>query len=66
MFQYNADGTANLVYPLDYIKKPEEKMYHFKSKYGLDQCLSAEHDVVLHSKYRGMYKIPMHELHLQM
>lgn len=24
--------------------------------------MSAEHDVVLHSKYRGMYKIPMHEL----
>lgn len=62
VLQYNTDGTANLVYPLDYIKKPEEKMYHFKSKYGLDQCLSAEHDVVLHSKYYGLHKMPMHEL----
>ena len=62
VLQYNADGTANLVYPLDYIKKPETKMYHFKSKYGLDQCLSAEHDVVLYSKYRGLYKTPMSEL----
>ena len=37
---------ANLVYPLRYIKEPCDKMYHFKTKYGVDQCLSPEHRVL--------------------
>jgi len=46
VLQYNEDGTAELVYPLRYIKQPQDYLWHFKTKYGLDQCLSDEHNVI--------------------
>lgn len=46
VLQYNKDGTANLVKPKAYIKKPCDSMWHFKTKYGLNQCLTDEHRVV--------------------
>lgn len=46
VLQYNEDGTSNLVYPLHYIKQPNDKLWHFETKYGLDQCLSDNHTVV--------------------
>ena len=46
VLQYNKDGTAELVKPFEYIKLPSDTMWHFKTKYGLDQCLSDEHRVV--------------------
>ena len=45
VLQYNDDGTAELVMPLAYHKLKCESMWHFKTKYGLDQCLSDEHNV---------------------
>lgn len=45
VLQYNDDGTAELVYPLAYVKSPCDKLWHFKTKYGLDQCLSDDHNV---------------------
>lgn len=45
VLQYNDDGTAELVSPLVYVKSPCDKLWHFKTKYGLDQCLSDEHNV---------------------
>lgn len=47
---------ASLVTPLRYIKEPCDKMYHFKSKYGVDQCLSPEHRV-LYTTYKNPNKI---------
>lgn len=44
VLQYNEDGTANLVYPLNYIKNEAEYLWHFQTKYGTDQCLSDEHN----------------------
>lgn len=38
-------GNATLVEPEEFIKLPADYMYHFKTKYGLDQCLSPEHNV---------------------
>ena len=43
VLQYNKDGTANLVKPLQYIKKPSKGLYHFKIKYGLDMMVSPDH-----------------------
>lgn len=45
VLQYNDDGTAELVPPLVYVKSPCDKLWHFRTKYGLDQCLSDEHNV---------------------
>lgn len=43
VLQYNADGTATLVTPTNYIKKPSKGMYHIKTKYGLDMMVSPDH-----------------------
>jgi Flp pilus assembly CpaF family ATPase len=39
-------GIASLVKPLRYIKAPCDLMYHFETKYGIDQTLSPEHRVL--------------------
>lgn len=53
VLQYNEDGTAELVTPLAYIKQPSEYLWYFKTKYGLNQCLSDEHTVVYKSGQTG-------------
>lgn len=52
VLQYNMDGTAELVKPYKYHKYPCDTLWHFKTKYGLDQCLSDEHTVV-YLNYNG-------------
>ena len=42
VLQYNKDGTAELVEPLNYIKQPCKELNLFQSKY-LNMCLSDEH-----------------------
>ena len=46
VLQYNDDGTASLTKPLMYIKKPCNQMYHFETKYGVNQTVCGEHDLV--------------------
>lgn len=46
VLQYNSDGTADLVEPLKYHKYPCDHFWHFKSQYGIDQCVSDEHNLV--------------------
>ena len=46
VLQYNDDGTANLTKPLMYFKKPCDEFYHFETKYGLNQTVSEDHDMV--------------------
>lgn len=43
VLQYNLDGTANLVKPLNYIKRPSQGQYHIVTKYGLDMMVSPDH-----------------------
>lgn len=43
-------NEASLVMPIRYIKEPCNKMYHFETKYGIDQTLSAEHRVLYYTK----------------
>jgi hypothetical protein len=57
VLQWNKDGTANMVQPYRYIKEPCDMMYHFETKYGLDQTLSAEHRVVYYTDYRGKFTL---------
>lgn len=46
ILQYNEDGTANFVKPIEYLKKKSDFFWHIKTKYGIDQCLSDEHRIV--------------------
>lgn len=46
VLQYNDDGTAELVGPLAYIKKPTDYLWHFETKYGVNQTLCDEHNIV--------------------
>lgn len=46
VLQYNEDGTAELVEPLAYIKKSCNSLWHFETKYGLNQTLCDEHRIV--------------------
>lgn len=45
VLQYNIDGTASLVNPIQYHKYKENSLWHLKTKYGLDMCVSDEHNV---------------------
>ena len=45
VLQYNKDGTTTLVTPQVYHKYEADKLWHFESKYGINQCLSDEHNV---------------------
>ena len=44
VLQWN-NGKGELVDPINYIKLPCDTLYHFETKYGLDQCLSNEHTI---------------------
>ena len=50
VLQYNEDGTAELVEPLAYIKKPCDYLWHFETKYGLNQTLCDEHRIIYWSQ----------------
>lgn len=48
--------TATLTQPIRYIKEPCDKMYHFETKYGLDQTLSPDHIMLIdHSTRQGKH-----------
>lgn len=63
VLQWNKDGSANLVNPLNYIKLPCNEMYHFNTKYGLDQTLSEEHRVVTLSTKGFFHERTMKEVY---
>lgn len=51
-----ATGEASLVHPLRYIKEPCDKMYHFETKYGINQTLSPEHRVIYYERKKAKGK----------
>lgn len=61
VLQYNEDGSATLVNPKKFVKFEEDTMYHFKTKYGVDQCLSWEHRVV-YKENKELQVKPFHEV----
>lgn len=62
VLQWNKDGNATLVEPLDYIKLPCDKMYHFETKYGIDQTLSGEHRIITYSPKGFFHERKMEEV----
>ena len=62
VLQYNEDGTTSLVKPIAYIKAPCDEMWHFETKYGLNQTLSDEHTVVYITSKGNMAKKSMSDL----
>ena len=55
VLQYNADGTAELVIPEQYHKYEAETLWHFSTKYGLDQCVSDEHNMYYVTSKNNLY-----------
>lgn len=50
VLQYNEDGTASLVEPLDYIHyKSDEPFYKYKN-YNIEQCLTGNHKIVYRNR----------------
>lgn len=62
VLQYNQDGMAELVYPERYIKEPCDEMYHFETKYGINQTLTKDHNVVYYSPKGVFYNKPLEEV----
>lgn len=62
VLQYNKDGTAELVKPAYYIKQPAEYLWHFQTKYGLDQCLSDNHNCFYITSKNNLYSKPFKEV----
>lgn len=56
VLQYNTDGTTNLVYPTRYIKQEQDYLWEIKTKYGINQCLSDNHNVVYETSKGNLYK----------
>lgn len=46
VMQYYLDGTSNFVVPDEYTKNTAKTLYHLKTKYGINQCLSLGHKVL--------------------
>ncbi len=55
VLQYNKDKSAELVLPLKYHKYISEYLWHFKTKYGLDQCLCDDHNVYYITSKNNLY-----------
>jgi len=55
VLQYNKDGTSQLVIPSKYHKYTAEYLWHFETKYGLDQCLCDDHNVYYMTSKNNLY-----------
>lgn len=62
VLQYNSDGTATLVKPLDFIKNRVDYFYQIRTKYGIDQMVSPEHRVIYLSKADNIMELTAEEL----
>lgn len=64
VLQYDPNNKiANLIMPEKYIKKQSDvPMFHFKTKYGLDQCLSDDHRTFFITQKGIHYTIPFQEV----
>lgn len=67
VLQYHEDGTADLVEPIRYIKSEADILFRMKTKYGIDQVLSWDHNVVYthyghKEKFGILLKKPFYEV----
>ena len=56
VLQYNEDGSAELVKPIQYHKYPCDRFWHLHSTYGIEQCVSDEHNMVYTSSKGNLCK----------
>lgn len=63
VLQWHTDGTADLAEPIEYIKKPCDWFYSFRTKNGLSQTLSPEHRIIYLDKANEQKTITMQELY---
>lgn len=62
VLQYNDDGTAELVEPLAYIKEPCDTLWHFETKYGVNQTICDKHNIVYWTKDNYKYTCNIQEI----
>ena len=62
VLQYNDDGTAELVTPSVFHKYKCDYLWHFKTKYGINQCLSEEHNVYYLNQDGKLMSLPFAEV----
>lgn len=55
VLQYDINKKGELVKPSQYHKYESDYLWHFKTKYGLDQCLSDEHEVYYITSKNNLY-----------
>ena len=65
VLQYHSDGTTNLTYPQKYIKEPCKEMWYFRTKHGLNQCLTDEHEVYYITSKNNLYHKTFKEIREQ-
>ena len=53
---------ATLCKPIKYIKQKCDNLYYFKTKYGINQCLSAKHEILYLNKQKEYKKITCEEM----
>jgi len=55
VLQYNKNKTAELINPLQFHKYQADHLWHFETKYGLDQCLCDDHNVYYITSKNNLY-----------
>lgn len=61
VLQYNDDGSAELVKPIDYIAQPTEYLYNFETP-KLNMCLSEGHECYYITDKNNLYHKPYSEI----
>lgn len=62
VLQYNDDGTAKLVKPNAYIVNPSNELNYIHTKYGIDMCISDNHNFVYRSQKGFLYNEPFYKI----
>lgn len=63
VLQYNKETKkASFVYPQQYIKQPDQGLYHIRTKYGVDQCLTLSHRIIYTTRYNVLYEKSLLEI----
>lgn len=63
VLQYNYDGTTSLVFPENYIKEPCNDFFQIKTKYGINQCITKDHNIVYVSKRGNILKTSFEKMY---
>lgn len=61
VLQYNEDGSAELVYPKEYIKKECDSMWHFENQRGINQTICEDHEIAYLTSKGHLAKKPFWE-----